>query len=108
MAIFRTARYEIRPDAIPACQEFIRTTVAHTQAHEPGTLMYMVLQETDNPARFVHLSAYMDEAALAAHITVEPMATQIRTILQPALVGPPEFTQYTMIDAKLLEPVAQP
>lgn len=101
MSIFRIARYAIRPETTEACKAFIRDTVAYTEAHEPGTLLYMVLQDADEPTHFVHISAYEDEAALARHISGEPMTTGIREILHPAMTGPVEFTQYTMVDAKV-------
>ncbi len=104
MAIFRIARYTITPEALAACQDFIHTTVAATKAQEPGTLMYMVLQETDNPASFVHISAYADDAAMAAHSVSEPMLTTIREVIQPAMVEAAQFTHYHLVDAKLLEP----
>jgi quinol monooxygenase YgiN len=102
MAIFRIARYTIRPDAVDTCTDFIHTTVACTKDQEPGTLMYMVLQETDNPTSFVHISAYADDEALAQHVVSEPMVTTIREVIQPAMVGAPDFTHYTLVDAKLL------
>src|SRR4051812_32384743 len=104
MAIFRIARYTINSEALDACQDFIQTTVAATKAQEPGTLMYMVLQETDNPTSFVHISAYADEEAMAAHVVSEPMVTTIREVIGPAMVGAPEFIHYQLVDAKLLEP----
>jgi quinol monooxygenase YgiN len=102
MAIFRIARYTIQPEALDACADFIHTTVACTKDNEPGTLMYMVLQETDNPTSFVHISAYADDDALAQHVVSEPMVTTIREVIQPAMLGAPDFTHYTLVDAKLL------
>jgi quinol monooxygenase YgiN len=102
MAIFRIARYTIQSEALDACADFIHTTVACTQEREPGTLMYMVLQETDNPTSFVHISAYADEDALARHVVSEPMLTTIREVIQPAMISDAQFTHYSLVDAKLL------
>jgi quinol monooxygenase YgiN len=107
MAIFRIARYTIQPEALDACADFIHTTVACTKDNEPGTLMYMVLQETDNPASFVHISAYADDDALAGHVVSEPMMTTIREVIQPAMTDGPDFTHYTLVDAKLLAALPQ-
>ena len=107
MAIFRIARYTIQPDALAACADFIQTTVAATKDNEPGTLMYMVLQETDNPTSFVHISAYADDDALARHVVSEPMLTTIREVIQPAMVAAPDFTHYTLVEAKLLAAAPQ-
>lgn len=103
MTIFRTASYTIRPEALEACKEVIRETVAYTKEHEPGTLMYMVLQETENPTNFVHLSAYRDEAALSRHVTGEPMLSNIQRVIMPATIGETVFTHYTLVDAKHFE-----
>jgi len=107
MTIFRTAKYTIRPEAMEACKEVIRETVAYTKEHEPGTLMYLVLQEAENPANFVHISAYSDEAALERHVTGEPMLTNIQKVIIPATVGDTLFTHYTVVDAKISPSLAQ-
>ncbi len=102
MTIFRTASYTIRPDAMEACKEVIRGIVAYTKEHEPGTLMYMVLQDAEDPTNFVHISAYSDEAALERHITGEPMLTNIQRVIMPATVGETVFTHYSVVDAKVV------
>jgi HD superfamily phosphohydrolase len=45
---------------------------------------------------------YADDEALAQHVVSEPMVTTIREVIQPAMVGAPDFTHYTLVDAKLL------
>lgn len=107
MTIFRTASYTIQPEAMEACKDVIRETVAYTKEHEPGTLMYMVLQETENPTHFVHLSAYSDEEALSQHVTSEPMLTNIKTVINPATIGGTVFTHYAIVDAKHFESLSQ-
>ena len=107
MAIFRIARYKIRPEAIEACKEVVQATIDYTKAHEPGTLMYMVMQESGDPTSFVHLSAYADNAALQQHITAEPMVTNFREVLNPAMVVPATFTHYELMDAKLPQVLAE-
>jgi quinol monooxygenase YgiN len=107
MTIFRTASYTIRPDAMEACKKVISETVAYTKEYEPGTLMYMVLQDAENPTNFVHISAYSDEAALERHITGEPMLTNIQQVIIPATVGETVFTHYTVVDAKVSSSLVQ-
>jgi len=99
MAVFRIARYRVRAAALDSCKEALHTIVDGTNA-EPGTLMYLVLQDAEDPTRFIHLSAYRDEAALAQHVAGEPMGTQIREVLQPAMVDAAQFTHYTIVDGK--------
>lgn len=101
MTIFRTATYTIRPEALEAVREVIRETVAYTKEHEPGTLMYMVLQDAENPTNFVHISAYSDQAALERHVTGEPMLSNIQRVIMPATVGETVFKHFSMVDAKV-------
>src|SRR5215211_5866825 len=100
MTIYRTAHYRVQAEALARCEAAQHIIVEATQA-EPGTLLYLVLQDTQDPTRFVHFSVYSDDAALAAHIAGEPMGTQIREVIQPAIVEATEFTHYTLVDGKL-------
>lgn len=107
MVIVRTGRCTIRPEAMDACKAFMRETVAYTKENEPGTLMYMVVQEAENPTSFVIIQAYSDEAALERHLTAEPMLTNIREVLVPAMIDGPHFTHYTIVEAKIPSSLAQ-
>ncbi len=89
MVIVRTGRCTIRPEAMDACKAFMRETVAYTKENEPGTLMYMVVQEAENPTSFVIIQAYSDEAALERHL------------------DGPHFTHYTIVEAKIPSSLAQ-
>jgi quinol monooxygenase YgiN len=100
-AIFRIARYSIQPEAIADCQAAIREIVGLTH-DEPGTLMYLVFQEAENPANLIHFSAYADAAALQAHVTGQPMLDKINAVISPVMIGTPTFTHYTLFDGKLL------
>jgi autoinducer 2-degrading protein len=50
-------------------EEFIQATLenARSTVEEPGNLRFDVLQETDDPNRFVLYEAYRDEAGMSAH-----------------------------------------
>lgn len=50
-------------------QEFIEATLenARSTVEEPGNLRFDVIQETDDPNRFVLYEAYRDEAGMIAH-----------------------------------------
>jgi autoinducer 2-degrading protein len=50
-------------------EDFIRATLenARNTVQEPGNLRFDVLQQTDDPNRFVLYEAYRDEAGSAAH-----------------------------------------
>jgi quinol monooxygenase YgiN len=90
-----------------ACKAFMRETAAYTKENEPGTLMWMAVQEAENPTNFVIIQAYSDEAALERHLTAEPMLTNVREVLLPAIVDGPHFTHYTIMEAKMPSSLAQ-
>ncbi len=100
MALFRLARYTVRPEEIARCIAATEAIVADVTAHEPGTIQYTVLQEAANPANFVHCSAYVDEAARDRHLSNPMMLDRIATVLQPAMTAPPQFQEYTSLSSK--------
>lgn len=57
---------QVRPESVAA---FIAATQANARASllEPGVLRFDVLQQADDPARFVLVEIYRDAAAAAAH-----------------------------------------
>jgi quinol monooxygenase YgiN len=48
------------------CREYIRILQEHSR-REPGCLMYIGHQSTENPRKFLFYEQYRDEAALQAH-----------------------------------------
>jgi quinol monooxygenase YgiN len=86
MAIFRIGRYSVRPEGITSCQQVIHRTVALVTEQELTTLLYRALQDTTDPTRFVHISAYTDEEALQRHIQGEVMLKDFRENLFPFIV----------------------
>ncbi len=100
MAVFRLARYTVRPEEIDRCIAATAEIVADVTAHEPETIQYTVLQEAGNPANFVHCSAYVDEAARDRHLGNGLMLDTIAAVLQPAMVAPPQFQEYTTLSSK--------
>jgi autoinducer 2-degrading protein len=57
-------------------QAFLTATLANAEAsrREPGILRFDVLQERDDPLRFVLVEIYRDEAAALAHKQTEHYA----------------------------------
>lgn len=78
----------VRPECV---QEFCEATIenARHSIQEPGIARFDVVQQTDDPTRFVLIEAYHDEAATRAHKetshyakwreTVAPMMAETRT-----------------------------
>jgi (4S)-4-hydroxy-5-phosphonooxypentane-2,3-dione isomerase len=57
---------EVKPESVP---DFIDATIenARNSIQEPGIARFDVVQQIDNPTRFVLVEAYRDEAATKAH-----------------------------------------
>ena len=103
MTIYRIGRYSVRPEGIASCHQVIQRTVALVKAEEPTTLLYLGLQNAEEPTQFVHVSAYTDEAAMQRHIQGETMLQDFRTNLFPFIADPPLFTHYALVDGKMGE-----
>jgi quinol monooxygenase YgiN len=92
------ARYEIRPEALPACLAAIHEFVAYVRANEAGALRYEVWQEADHPTRFVHLFVWRDAEANRIH-GESAAVKRFAGILYPNCLAPVEFIEYRQIDA---------
>jgi (4S)-4-hydroxy-5-phosphonooxypentane-2,3-dione isomerase len=78
----------VRPDQIDAFREATLTN-ARASVHEPGVARFDVIQDNDDPARFVLVEVYRSNEATAAHKqtahyqhwrdTVAPMMAEPRT-----------------------------
>jgi (4S)-4-hydroxy-5-phosphonooxypentane-2,3-dione isomerase len=67
----------------PECLEAFKTaTLANARAsvQEPGVARFDVMQQTDDPTRFVLVEAYRDAAANAAHKLTEHYAAWRDTV----------------------------
>jgi len=56
----------VKPGAEDKCKEYIRILQANSRK-EPGCLMYIGHQSTENPRKFLLYEQYQDQAALDAH-----------------------------------------
>ena len=56
----------VKPECIEAFKEATRLNARHS-LQEPGVLRFDVLQQQDDPARFVLVEIYRDAGAAAAH-----------------------------------------
>src|SRR5262245_33375628 len=89
----------VKPESI---EEFKRATIANaTQSiHEPGIARFDLLQQSDDPARFILVEVYRTADAPAQHKetthyavwrdTVAPMMAEPRTSVKLANVHPPD------------------
>lgn len=94
--IRQLARYQVRPEALERCLEAIREFVAYVRASEPGTLRYEVLQERDDPTRFVHVFVFRDAEADRIH-SESAEVKKFASILYPECLAPVEFIDYRLV-----------
>jgi len=56
----------VKPGAEQKCREYIQILQEHSRK-EPGCLLYIGHQSTEDPRKFLFYEQYKDEAALQAH-----------------------------------------
>ena len=97
MAIYQTATYQVKPQAVDKVKRAIEEFVRYIQANEPGTRMYAAWQQKEDPTRFTHLFIFEDEAAQTIHS--ESAAVQrFESVYSPELVGGPVvFTDFDLV-----------
>ena len=99
MSIYRTARYQVRPEAVDTVTAAIVELVDYVAKEEPGSRMYAAWQQKDDPTKFVHLFEFADEAARATH-GGSAAVRRFESVYGPELVGGPVvFTDYVVIAA---------
>ena len=89
----------VRPESVQAFREATIEN-ARNSIQEPGIARFDVVQQTDDPTRFVLVEAYRDEAATRAHKetphyakwrdTVAPMMAETRTSVKFTNLFPDE------------------
>lgn len=75
---------------------FIEATVenARNSIREPGIARFDVVQQTDDPTRFILVEVYRDEAATKAHKET-PHYTKWRETVAPMMDGPRTSVKYS-------------
>src|SRR5580692_6470061 len=100
MPIYQTGGYRVKPSAVNEVKRAIQELVAYVQANEPGTQMYLAWQDKNDPARFLHLFIFADEAAQTRHGQSDAVR-RFESVYSPELVGGAVvFTDYELISGK--------
>ena len=55
MAIYGTARFSVKPEALDRSRSAIEEFVSYVRAKRPGTKLYLSLQDQVDPTRFLHV-----------------------------------------------------
>jgi len=96
MPICKMARFRVRPEGVRLCTKAIREFVAHVKENEPGTRLYISLQDPRDRTRFLHVMVFKDKAAERRHRT-SAAVKQFTRALYPESVELPEFVDLRLI-----------
>ena len=97
MAIYQTATYQVKPQAVNKVKQAIEEFVNYVRANESGTRMYVAWQQKEDPTRFIHLFIFEDDAAMTRHSESEAVK-RFESIYSPELVGGNVvFTDFNLI-----------
>ena len=79
-----------------AVEKFVEATIenARNSIREPGIARFDVVQQTDDPTRFVLVEVYRDEAAAKAHKETAHYA-KWRDTVAPMMNGPRTSTRFS-------------
>jgi quinol monooxygenase YgiN len=86
MAIYQTATYQVKMQAVDKVRQAIEEFVEYVRANEPGTRMYVAWQKQNDPTCFIHLFIFEDEAAQTIH-SESAAVKRFESIYSPELVG---------------------
>lgn len=98
MPIHMTARFQVRPESVEKVRQAIRDFIDHIRANEPGTLLYVSLQESTDPTRFLHVFRFESEDAQQTHRGSEAVG-RFTSILYPETLDGVEFTTWELVAA---------
>ncbi len=73
-------------------REQFEALVEPTRA-EPGCLSYELFVHEENPAEFLFVQEYVDEAAFEAHLASKHITLMLEVVL-PLLAEPPDIRRY--------------
>jgi quinol monooxygenase YgiN len=96
MSIYRIASFHVRAESLERCKHRIEEFVQEMKVGEPGTRMYVSLQDQINPNHFMHVYAFADEAAESAHNSSD-ISRRFSEFLMPELVGPVSFGDFAVV-----------
>ena len=96
LTVAKTARFQVRSDAVDEAIVAITTFVDEIARSEPDTLFYTAFQAADDPARFTHFFAFRDEAAEEAHRGT-PWVKAFTDVLYPLTVDGVSFDDHRLV-----------
>jgi quinol monooxygenase YgiN len=96
MPIYQTAKFRVKPDAVPVCIAVIEDFITYIRENEPGTLKYESFQSRDDPTEFINVFIFVDENIRDLHANSEGVK-KFTAILYPNLIAPIKFTTHHLV-----------
>jgi len=96
MPIFTTASFRVRPESLEKCERAIERFADRIRLEEPGTRVYLSLQDNAERTRFLHVMVFDDEQAEEQH-RHSPATQEFTTLLYPELMGGVDFHDYHLV-----------
>ena len=92
--LVRTASFRVKPEMLHEAEEVVRQFVAAVKDREPGTRLYVSLQDKDDPTRFLHLMIFEDDCGEDDH-SATTWVTDFTDGLAPCLDGGLTMAEFT-------------
>jgi quinol monooxygenase YgiN len=102
MAVFKVARYEIRPDKCTDAERAMHDLASYVRKELPGS-SWTTYRDPHAPAHYLSLSRADDRAADDRHHAA-PGVHAFLAALRPLLVGALETTEYELVTSSDLAP----
>jgi quinol monooxygenase YgiN len=96
MPIYMTATFQVKPESVDKCKAAITEFIAHIRANEPATRLYMALQDSGDPTRFLHVFWFASEEAQQIHRNSDAVK-RFTSILYPETLAGVEFKAYSLV-----------
>lgn len=96
MSIHMTASFQVQAGSVARCKEAIGEFVTHVRRHEPGTRLYLSLQDAEDPTRFLHVMWFESESAREHHRGSDAVH-KFTEVLYPETVDGVTFTEYSTV-----------
>ncbi|HUF27228.1 MAG TPA: antibiotic biosynthesis monooxygenase family protein [Gemmatimonadaceae bacterium] len=96
MPIYTTASFRVRPESLEKCEQAAGRFVERIRSEEPGTRVYLSLQDSAERTRFLHVMVFDDEKAEERH-RHSAATREFTTFLFPELLGGVDVHDYKLV-----------